>query len=182
MSLPLLPRPWLLAPDDVVPYQLVNRRGDDMLDSQVHLGVEHTRGAHPAGAHQSIQIARAVCSYRLPSDYLSGSRTVRVSGVAVGFVSTPQLYVTQVGGAEAWFLDFETVGELVACQHYVSLTASTPYSAAEIALAAGRLQYEYAVRRGRNSFACRIWLGDRAALAKMQHGTLVAHCATPRSG
>lgn len=177
MTLPLLPRPWLLAPDDVVPYQLVNRRGDDMKDSNDHLGIEH---AH--GAHDSIQIVRAVCTYRLPTDYLTGGRTVRVSGVSVGFVGTPTLYVTIVGGDETWFLDFETTGELVAAQHYVSLTAATPYSAAGIALAAGRMQYEHAIRRGRRAWSCRAWLGSRAALAQMQHGTIVAHVATQRSG
>ena len=177
MTLPLTGRPWLLAPDDVVPYQLVNRRGDDMKDSNDHLGIEHDDGAH-----NSIQIVRAVCTYRLPTDYLTGERVVRVSGPCVGMVATPTLYVTIVGGDETWFLDFETTGPLVACQHYVSLTAATPYSAAELALAAGRLQYEFAIRRGRRAWSCRVWLGDRAALAKMQHGTIVAHVANQRSG
>lgn len=177
MSLPIVNRPWCLAPDDVVPYQLVNRRGDDMNDSQLHLGIEHNNGAH-----NSIQIVRAVCCYRLPSDYLTNRGQVRVSGPTVGMVGTPTLDRGLVGGSYVWFLDFETTGELVACQHYVSLSSSTPYTAAEIALAAGRIQYERIYRRYRNSNECRVWLGTDAAMAKFQHGTLVCHIASPRSG
>lgn len=178
MSLPLLPRPWLLAPDDVVPYQLVNRRGLDMKDSQDHLKIEHDA----RGGHNSIQIVRAVCSYRLPTDYLTARGEVRIAGPLAGLVGVPTLDRGLVGGDYVWFLDFEATGPLVACQHYVSLTSATPYTAAELALVAARVQYEPIYRRHRRAHEARIWLGNNAAMAKMQGGTLVVHVATQRSG
>lgn len=179
MTLPLTGRPWLLAPDDVVPFQLVNRRSSDMADSQTALQVEHDG----RGGHNSIQIVRAVCAYRLPTDYLTAEPCeVRVAGPIAGFVRQPRIDRVLIGAEYIWLLDFETTGPLVACQHYCSLTSATPYTAAELALVAGRVQYEPVFRRHRRAHEARVWLGNNAAMAKLQGGTLVAHVATQRSG
>lgn len=184
MSLPIRQRPWLLAPDDVLPVELANRRDSDMGDSIAHLGREHLDGDGLEGRHGSIQITRAVCSYRIPTDFLNGATALRFNGAAVGFRVVPHLYRIGVSGVsgltENWFLDFETIDPLVSVSHHVAISGAPPYSAAIMALLSARKQYEI-VGPG-DAESCRIWLGGANELASIDGGMLVIHCASSRSG
>lgn len=182
MSLPIRARPWLLSPDDVLPVELANRRDADMADSIAHLGVEHIDSGPERGRHASIQIARAVCSYRIPTDYLNGATALRFNGPPVGFRVVPHLYRIGVSGmsglTENWFLDFETTDPMVSVSHHVAISDAPPFSAAIMALLSARKQYDLSGDVER----CRIWLGGANELSAIDGGLLVVHCASTRSG
>ncbi len=184
MSLPIRNAPWLLAPDDVYGFRMANRRVADMSDRVAHFGVEHTIGEAGAGAHNSIQITSAVCTYVLPDGWeRRGERPVRVRGVSVGFKRAPTLLASYVGSTRYWLLDFETILPLVGFTHHVSVgVGSLPFSTSIVAMLAAQREHVASGNRNIGATQGRIWVGDYDALLKFNAGTLVANCASTVSG
>jgi hypothetical protein len=184
VSLPIRNAPWLLAPDDVYGFRMANRRIEDMSDRVVHFAKEHTTGESGAGAHDSIQITSAVCTYVLPDAWASrGYHPLRVKGISAGFRDTPRLLSSFVGAVPYWLLEFETILPLVGFTHHVSVsTASLPYSASIMAMLGAQREHVSSGNLNTGGTQGRIWIGDYDAMIKHQAGTLVANCASTVSG